>query len=436
MDEDFENRKIINEMIPEAITDSKTYSKEIKKRMKLNNIFSEFENKATNDLNFYIDESNRRYTKSKCGINLNTLISSTRKKCLDESIKILNDNFYTNNIIDDERSKMKYKSGKKYYKKIKNIFNIIRNPEIKRKELYIEDINKIDLNHDNYDSNDNTLNEIIKQYKNNNNRNNSISFKIKYEPNNKYRDKTKMNDIINDEHKTIYQSIDNYKTNLNNLKYNCEEPKKMKTGFHLNLNKKIKFDLPKLKLLNYAQNKITFNKPNENDDNKKADIHKLIPFSKYAKYCYGLNQKNNSVNNSQNKEKNDKTLPYITEPSIPDNNHYYKNYNNTIFVVANSANKELFVNKNYDKKRIDIENILKVNDIPDLKYYEDITHEKANSLAQKRREKNEIISQHQNYLKLTTKQKMNYNIERNINLIKNIEKSLYGNEIKKSNINN
>ena len=94
------------------------------------------------------------------------------------------------------------------------------------------------------------------------------------------------------------------------------------------------------------------------------------------------------------------------------------------------------MNKNYDKKRTDIENILKVNDIPEIKSYEKITHEKANSLAQKRREKNEIISQHQNYLKLTTKQKMNYNIERNINLIKNIEKSLYGNEIKKSNINN
>ena len=96
----------------------------------------------------------------------------------------------------------------------------------------------------------------------------------------------------------------------------------------------------------------------------------------------------------------------------------------------------MFVNKNYDKKREDFENILKVDDIPELKFYEKIIHKKANNLAQKRRERNEIISKEQNYHKLTNKQRMNYDIERNINLIKNIEKSLYGNEIKKSNINN
>jgi hypothetical protein len=42
--------------------------------------------------------------------------------------------------------------------------------------------------------------------------------------------------------------------------------------------------------------------------------------------------------------------------------------------VADSANKELFINKNFDKKRKDIENILGVDDIPDLKYYDKIAH--------------------------------------------------------------
>ena len=96
--------------------------------------------------------------------------------------------------------------------------------------------------------------------------------------------------------------------------------------------------------------------------------------------------------------------------------------------MADSANKELFVNKNFDKKRRDVENILGVDDIPDLKYYDKIAHEKAKSLTQKRKEKNEIISKHQNYLKLTAKQRINVDIERNLNLIKKVEKSLYGNE--------
>ena len=433
-EEIIENGKIINKMIPEAIEDSTNYSKEIKKRMKLNNIFSEFENKATNDLNFFIDESNRRYTKSKCGINLNSLISSTRKKCLNESIKILNDNFYNNKIIDDERAKMKFKSAQKYYKKIKNTFNIIRNPELKRKELYLEDINDIDLNN-NDNNKESTINEIRKKYNNNEKRNASISYNWKYEPSNRIKDRNKINSIINYENRIIHQSIDNYKSNLNNLKYNFEE-KKVKNGFHLNIPKKIKFNLPKLKLLNYAKDKVKLDKPNQDDENKKADIHKLIPFSKYAKYCFGLSTKNISFDKSKIKENKDNTLPYITEPSVPDNNHYYKNYNNTIFVVANSANKELFVNKNYDKKREDFENILKVDDIPELKFYEKIIHKKANNLAQKRRERNEIISKEQNYHKLTNKQRMNYDIERNINLIKNIEDSLYGKENKKINISN
>ena len=433
-EEIIENGKIINKMIPEAIEDSTNYSKEIKKRMKLNNIFSEFENKATNDLNFFIDESNRRYTKSKCGINLNSLISSTRKKCLNESIKILNDNFYNNKIIEDERAKMKFKSAQKYYKKIKNTFNIIRNPELKRKELYLEDINDIDLNN-NDNNKESTINEIRKKYNNNEKRNASISYNWKYEPSNRIKDRNKINSIINYENRIIHQSIDNYKSNLNNLKYNFEE-KKVKNGFHLNIPKKIKFNLPQLKLLNYAKDKVKLDKPNQDDENKKADIHKLIPFSKYAKYCFGLSTKNISFDKSKIKENKDNTLPYITEPSVPDNNHYYKNYNNTIFVVANSANKELFVNKNYDKKREDFENILKVDDIPELKFYEKIIHKKANNLAQKRRERNEIISKEQNYHKLTNKQRMNYDIERNINLIKNIEDSLYGKENKKINISN
>ena len=166
MEEVIENGKIINKMIPKAINESKVHEKEIKKKLKLNEIFSEFENKATNEFNFYLDESNRRYTKSKCGINLKSLIASTRRKCLDESIKILNDDFYNNNkIIKEEREKMRFKSGKKYYKKIKKTFNVIRNPEIKRKDLLNSEENiNLDNNIYNYENN----REQAKNYKNKN----------------------------------------------------------------------------------------------------------------------------------------------------------------------------------------------------------------------------------------------------------------------------
>lgn len=125
-----ENGKIINKKIPEVIEYSDQYKKEMKKLMRLNNIFSEFENKATRDLDFFIDESNRRYSKSKCGINLKALISSTRKKCLDESKKILKDDFYNNKIIKSEKEKMKHKNNVILYKNLKNSMNIVKNPEL------------------------------------------------------------------------------------------------------------------------------------------------------------------------------------------------------------------------------------------------------------------------------------------------------------------
>ena len=431
MDDEIENQKIINQMIPEAISDSKIHAKEIKKRIKLNGIFSEFENKASNELNFFLDESNRRYTKSKCGINLNTLIASTRKKCLNESIKILNDNFYNNSIIEEERIKMGFKSGKKGYKKIKNTLNIIRNPEIKRKELYLDEINNVDKELEHYGIKDNNKNEFLE---NSNDNNKTISYNKKYEPKNREKDQNKMNEIINDDIQSICNSLDNYKTKLKSLKYKYDEANIISNGkdSHLSLKKKIDFDLPKLEFLNYAQKRIISKNNNDDDEKKKVDIHKLLPYSKYAKYFYNINPKNTSHN--KNKQKKDKTLPYITEPNIPDNTHYYKNYNNTINVVADSANKEIFVNKNFDKKRNDIENILGVDDIPKLNYYEKIAHEKAYSQTRKRREKNELISKHQNYLKLTSKQRINADIERNLNLINNVESSLWNkkkNEINK-----
>ena len=424
MEEVIENGKIINKMIPKAINESKVHEKEIKKKLKLNEIFSEFENKATNEFNFYLDESNRRYTKSKCGINLKSLIAGTRRKCLDESIKILNDDFYNNNkIIKEEREKMRFKSGKKYYKKIKNTFNIIRNPEIKRKELLNSEEN---INVDNNrHSNENNNRVLAKNYKK---KRASMSYKVKIEINNKMKDRNKINEVMNNEYNSISESLDNYQSKLKTLKLQYEEKKNTGNGKDSYfIKKRIGFNLPQLKLLNYNQKKVTKKGSDEDDENKKADIHKLLPFSKYAKYCFSLNPKKEekSFNKIKLKEKREATLPNITEPEIPDNSHYYNNYNNTIKVVADSANKEVFVNKNYDKKRNDIENILGVDDIPDLKCYEKIAHEKAYSNVKKRKERNELIYKKQNYLRLTSKQKMNFDIERNLNLIRNVENSLW-----------
>ena len=433
--------KIINETIPQAITDSNLYRKEIKKRMKLNSIFSEFDTKAYHDLNFFIDESNWRYSKSKGGLNLNSLISGTRKKCLDESMKVLNDKFYTNKIIEEERNKMFYKNSDKLYKQVKNTINVIKNPEIKKKELKMADLTEEGLDEfDNYDINENNINEFIRKNSNMNspyntlerkNSNGGINLKK-----NLHKDILKMNEVINTENNLIHKSLDNYKITLNKLKNKYEEAKKLKQGKEpkLNIHKKINIDFPKIKLLNYIHYDLYPKSDDDDEELRKINVRKLLPFTKYGKYYKSLNE-NLTMNESNKDENKDKTLPYITEPIIPDNRHYYKNYQNTICVVHDSANKELFVDRNYEKKRDDVENILCIDNIPSLKVYDYIAHKGSEKIKEKRRKKNDRISHQQNYLKLTAKQKRNVDIDNNLQSIKDIEYNLFGKETQKEDDN-
>ena len=408
METNIENGKIINEKIPEVLEYSDKYRKELRKLLRLNNIFSEFENKATKDLNFYIEESNRRYSMSKCGINIKGLISSTRKKCLDESKKILNDKFYNNKIIEREKEKLKHKGNTILYKKLKGSMNIVKNPELKKKEH--EDLLKRN-------------NNGIKKRENHH--------EFNYNRTNTEKSEKIMDIIINEEEKSLSKSIDKYKSNLNQLKIILETSPVINRRKNSNAYKKLNLYLPNLKFINYAAKKEVKKNIDMDDPAKKADIHKLLPYSKLGKK--NLEKKINSESASKHESRKSVILPYLTEPKpklsikreIPKDFQYYKDYQNTISVVVNSANKELFANQNFEKKRSDIEDVLKVDDIPNVQLYDDLAHQKANDVKEERRSKNNIISKKQNYLKLSIQQRMNLDIEKNINLINNIEDSLY-----------
>ena len=405
MEVKIENGKIINEKIPEVLDYSDQYKKEMKKSMRLNNIFSEFENKASKDFNFFIDESNRRYSKLKCGINLKGAVSATRKKCLDESKKILNDNFYNNNVIKNEKEKMKHKNNVFLYKNLRDCMNIVKNPEL-----------------------------LKKKSDNNNNRNkNNKKYNFNYDLNSLNKNERIMDYLITEEQKSLSKSIDNYKSNLDKLKINLDNSPTsiFNKKKNIDIYRKLNLYLPNLKFMNYASRKDGQKIIDRDDPSKKADIHKLLPFSKLGKKNTEITTPPQSVKKKE--EKKVKILPYITEPSLPINKQteppsnfqYYKDFKDSIEVVANSANKELFVKKNFDVKSGEVENVLKVDDIPDVLLYDDLAHKKANKLKEERRNKNSIICRSQNYLKLTSQQRMNLDIDKNIKLIKDIEDSYY-----------
>ena len=86
--------KALNLLIPRLIDKSNNLKKEINSRIKLNKIFSEFENKASNNFNYFISASNNRYNSSKLGNDLDSIIYNTRSKNINEANKIINDKFY------------------------------------------------------------------------------------------------------------------------------------------------------------------------------------------------------------------------------------------------------------------------------------------------------------------------------------------------------
>ena len=81
--------KTINysELIPKLVTNSNDLSTEIKNRIKLNLLFSEFEIKASNQFNFFIKESEKRHKGSKSGAKMDYLLKLLKKEAKKKHIK-------------------------------------------------------------------------------------------------------------------------------------------------------------------------------------------------------------------------------------------------------------------------------------------------------------------------------------------------------------
>ena len=93
----------VNRLIPKLIGKSVNFTKEMKDRIKANLILSEFDNKAKNEFNFYLKESNRRYMTLKSGGHLDNQIKESQIKNKERSDKIFSDKVFTKLNIDNDR---------------------------------------------------------------------------------------------------------------------------------------------------------------------------------------------------------------------------------------------------------------------------------------------------------------------------------------------
>lgn len=399
--------RALNILVPKAIDQSNKYTKEIKKRMRINKILSEFETKASNDLNYFINSSNNRYKGTKLGNGLNSLLTNSRTKNLSEANKILNDRFYTELDLENERQKMKYKSGHKIYKSIQETFNKIKSPLDKKF------LNQKDSNYMNGYNEKNSINDSLNKsndLENNSYKNNTYANTELCEKN-----KRVIRNILQKEQNFIDYTINKYMETIRNMQQSISVDESNEPT----PKKKYDFTLPQIKLLNYRHYCPPKRDLDAEEELLKPDIRKLLPYSVMGK---SLSYKKQLNSPKQNIEVN---CPFITEAGY----HPAKenDYHNTLNIVYNSANKELSLQSNFDKKRKELENLLGVNEIPRLNMYDDITRRKSIDIKNERNSKNKKIYEKQKYGALSDKDKVNIIIDNDMDLLDKVEQNIYKN---------
>ena len=119
-----ESNNEVNRLIPKLIGKSVNFTKEMKDRIKANLILSEFDNKAKNEFNYYLKESNRRYMTLKSGGHLDNQIKESQIKNKED--KIFSDKVFTKLNIDNDREAMKVNHGEDILAEMDNIVNQIK----------------------------------------------------------------------------------------------------------------------------------------------------------------------------------------------------------------------------------------------------------------------------------------------------------------------
>ena len=400
-----EKDRKINKLIPKLLIENKDYSKEIKTRLKISSIFNEFEKKAQNEFNFYINDSNKRYTKAKNGQNIDNYIEKSQQKYEDRYSKIMNDKFYTELNLKPEKEKMKHKSTKKLYTNIKDLLTNIKitigSSKLRKNSIF---------NYNNLYNNNNQkkLNRIYKNNKYNKcNTENELSLNnlktIETIDDKKlFENKNEIKNIFNLDCVKLSNSIDNYKIKLSKIKIPFIKDIKEQNQD----NKKISINLPQIKLLYYHK----YRPPIKNDDSnlEKVDINKLLPFSKFGRHL--------PKQRSENKVIKSQDIPSFMTETI--NKKW--NYGSTNDITMNAAKNNIRLKNNYSFKRSKIKELLE-NKIPKVEEYEYILKQKGQNIKDKRHNINKEINKKQKFKFLTKRQLLNFNLDKNIEFLKEKE---------------
>ena len=100
-----------NILVPKLLDKTTIYANNIKTRVKIDNIFNEFDDNAHINFKKFIQLSDQRYKSVKSGTSLNNILENQKPEYNELSNKILTNKFYNNDEIECESKKLLKKMG-------------------------------------------------------------------------------------------------------------------------------------------------------------------------------------------------------------------------------------------------------------------------------------------------------------------------------------
>ena len=412
-----------NILVPRLLDKINHYAKNLKNRVKIDGIFSEFDDSANLNFKKFIKLSDRRYKSVKSGTHLNNILENQRPEYNELSTNILSNKFYNNDEKEIESKKLLKKMGIKenqdLYKlrkdiisktkdftksEIKNREKLVHNA-LKKRNLKEKDKKKGSTYYPKYKSSSKYINNLSDEK--------MPKIKSRLQEKKANRDellekKKYFDDLMKNDCNKLNENLLDYKSYLKDVErtYKNGDPLKLnnnKDNFGHNYN----FSQDRIKLLTYKEEEIIDNRPKKKEE-PKVDIKKLMrytkrgnkkwfkkelknkshkklmPFkSKLAKASSVFKPANTTSNNFFKDENTANTL--TNNQTRTDNFNFnmtsstaFSNYKNTIKTVRNEADKVRYINENFDKKMKTMEGFFKMNKLPKIEDYENIIKNNTN----------------------------------------------------------
>ena len=397
------------EFIPELIDNENKFSDKLKDRVKVNEIFNEIDISANNNLKKFIQMSHKRYKNIKSGIPINHFLTKQKSEYDELSNKILTNNLYNTNDVENEVQKLYKKVGtkecKELYKIRKSIINGTKDltrSELMLRKKYEDKINKSKMvNEDDIKAKNKEI-QILQNF-------------LKSEKNLSLDDKKKyLTSILEKDFNFLNKNIQSYKDFLKDIE-KTEDSSKISKIMNKNddLGHKYNFGINNIKFLSFkdeVKEKVVKKKQEE-----KFDFKKLAQYTKHGnkkwfekqlkeKSIKRMNslrfhlknkmpelEHNSSQKNSNSCTKMDFNKTYkssidinsiynISNNTLFDSNNVtrfnktiFGNFRNTIKTVKSEAEFIKNINQNFDIKRKTMNKFFKSNSLPSIEYYEKFT---------------------------------------------------------------